>query len=141
LSTTEQTTTSGLVDFGTIESPMTYFMQCDNDGGYVNTCDWGSTGTFYGLMVIMEASISISGGNGTTPNIMGAVFCGAPTTNSKSQPSNGTIDNSDDITLQGSSMVAYNQAIIDKVANKSITTTTLTTTVVPGSWQQLSATP
>jgi hypothetical protein len=38
-------------------------------------------------------------------------------------------------------MVAYNQAIIDKVANKSITTTTLTTTVVPGSWQQLSATP
>jgi hypothetical protein len=139
LATTEQTMTKGLINFGDRTHPMTYYMMCDNDGGYVNTCDWGSTGTFYGLMVIMEASISISGGNGTTPNIEGAIFCGSPDYSGKTQPAVGTIASTDDITLQGNSTAAYNQAIIDLVANKSITTTTLTTTVVPGSWQQLSA--
>ena len=105
LSTTEQTTTSGYVTFGSRTSPMTYFMQCDNDGGYHNTCDWGSKGTFYGLMVIMEASIEISGGNGINPNIEGAVFCGSPAYNDKYDPPAGSIADTDDITLVGHSAV------------------------------------
>jgi len=131
MSTTEKTTTSGRVDFGTTDFPMTYFMQCDNDGLYSNTCEWGSTGTFYGLMVVMEAVIQITGGNGQQPCVVGAVFEGTPYVS-------GTTGSTSDITLTGSSTVAYNQAVIDKVKNYSITTTTLVTTIVPGSWQQLS---
>jgi hypothetical protein len=94
LATTEQTTTSGNVYFGTRTQPMTYYMVCDNDGrpqgselaGYQNTCDWGGTGTFYGLMLLMEARIEFSGGSANTPSLEGAVFCGVP-------GSDGNLDN------------------------------------------------
>jgi hypothetical protein len=151
LATTEQTTTSGNVYFGTRTQPMTYYMVCDNDGrpqgselaGYQNTCDWGGTGTFYGLMLLMEARIEFSGGSANTPSLEGAVFCGVP-------GSDGNLDNDlylnqhgdipahSDITLSGST-VAYNQAVIDAVTNTSLTTLTTITQIVPGSWQQLSA--
>ena len=123
LSTTEKTVTSGEVDCGTLAKPVIYFMQCDNDGLYSNTCEWGSTGTFYGLMVIMEASITLSNGDGVQPNIVGSLLCGCP--------------NSTDITIEDQSMVCYNQAVIDAVTNSALTTTTVVTTVVQGSWQEL----
>ena len=142
LATTEQTTSSGLVNFGSRARPMTYYMQCDNDGGYVNTCDWASQGTFYGLMVLMEARVEFSGSS-TRPSVEGAVFVGTP---APTPPSNFTqpsgradIPDGDDITLAGASTIAYNQAVIDACINKSITTTTQTVQMVPGSWQQLSA--
>ena len=40
--------------------PMTLYMVCDNDGYYTQTCNWGSTGQFYGLMILFEAGITIS---------------------------------------------------------------------------------
>jgi hypothetical protein len=137
LATTEQTTTSGKVDFGTRTKPMVYYMVCDNDGGYVNTCDWKSTGTFYGLMLLMEARIEFTGSNGTPPSVEGAVFCGVPSNNSYNNPNNN-IPSGSDITLNNAS-VAYSQAVIDAVTNKSLVTLTTITQVIPGSWQQLSA--
>ena len=142
IATTEQTTTSGLVNFGSRTRPMTYYMQCDNDGGYVNTCDWASTGTFYGLMVLMEARVEFTGSS-TKPSVEGAVFVGTPAptppTNFNQPSGRSAIPSGDDITLAGASSVAYNQAVIDACINNSITTTTTTVQIVPGSWQQLSA--
>ena len=152
LATTEQTTIRGNVYFGTRAQPMTYYMVCDNDGrdqsghlaGYQNTCDWGSTGTFYGLMLLMEARIEFSGGSATTPSLEGAVFCGVPgqdgaLVNDLYLNQHSDIPANSDITLSGASTVAYNQAVIDAVTNTSLTTTTTATRIVPGSWQQLSA--
>ena len=130
LATTEKTVTSGRVDFGTMTAPMVYYMVCDNDTLYSNTCDWGSSGTFYGLMVIMEACLRITGGNGTTPCVVGAVFNGTPY-------KSGTSESVNDITLTGASTVAYNQAVLDAIINTSIRTTTKVTQIVPGSWQQV----
>jgi len=125
LATTEKTVTNGLVDFGTLTHPMVYFMQCDNDGLYNNTCQWGSTGTFTGLAVIMEAALQITGGNdGTHANFVGSVMAGTPVT--------------PDITLSSNSSVCYNQAAIDNLpANLQSILRTLTTNTVAGTWQQL----
>ena len=133
MASTEKTVTTGKVNFGTLTTPMTYYMMCDNDGLYSNTCEWGSSGTFYGLMVVMEAVIQITGGDGTLahPSIEGAIFSGTPYVS-------GTTASTSDITLTGNSTVVYDQAVIDKVSNASITTTTTTIQAVPGSWQQLS---
>ena len=105
-------------------------MVCDNDTLYSNTCERRSSGTFCGLMVIMEACLEITGGNGTTPCVVGAVFNGTP-------HQSGTSESVNDITLSGASSVAYNQAVLDAVVNTSIRTTTTVTQIVPGSWQQL----
>ncbi len=100
LATTECTHSNGYVNFGSIASPMVYFMQCDNDNLYTNTCQWASTGTFYGLMILYEAEMQITGGNnGTTPNVMGAVLEGCP--------ANST-DTGTDLTLTGNSSICYN---------------------------------
>jgi len=40
LATTEKTVSNGEVDCGTLAKPMVYYMQCDNDGLYNNTCEW-----------------------------------------------------------------------------------------------------
>ena len=127
LATTEKTVSNGKIDFGTLLDPMVYYMQCDNDGLYSNTCEWASTGTYYGLMVIMEAAMQITGGNdGTHPNIVGSVMVGTPVT--------------PDIALSGNSSVCYNQAAIDNLpANLQSILRTNTTTTVAGTWQQLSA--
>ena len=132
LATTEKTATTGEVNFGTFTTPMVYYMVCDNDTLYSNTCDWGSTGTFYGLMVIMEACLRITGGDGVTPSVVGAVFNGTPY-------KSGTSPSVNDITLTGASTVAYSQAILEAIISTSIKTTTTVTQIVPGSWQQLPA--
>jgi Tfp pilus assembly protein PilX len=116
LATTEQTHINGLVNLGTLTSPMVYFMQCDNDGLYNNTFQYNGTGTFTGLMVLFEAPINFTSGN-----VVGAVLEGTPVNN--------------DITMSGSSSICYNQTAIDNCTSDSLRTTTVTT--VPGSWQQL----
>ncbi len=121
MSTTEKTTTSGLVDFGTLEQPMVFYMACDNDNLYTNTCVWNSGGTFTGLMVVMEAAITLGGGNnGIQPNLVGALFCIM------------------DITMSGNTSACYNQAVLERLQATAITQTTTRTTLVPGSWQELS---
>ena len=132
LATTEKTVTAGKVDYGTPTAPMVYYMVCDNDTLYSNTCEWGGSGTFYGLMVIMEACLEITGGNGVTPCVLGAVFNGTPY-------KSGTSPSVNDITLSGASTVAYSQSILDAIISTSIKTTTTVTQIVPGSWQQLPA--
>ena len=79
LATTEKTTTNGYVNMGTLTHPMVYYMQCDNDGLYSNTCAWASTGTFTGLAIVMEAALQITGGNDTLhANFVGSVLAGTP---------------------------------------------------------------
>ena len=123
LATTEKTVSNGYINFGTLTNPMVYYMQCDNDQLYMNTCGWASTGTYYGLMILFEASITISGNNGSSvPNIVGSVLEGTP--------------NATDITLSGSANICYNQTVIDNCTSDSLKTTH--TNTVPGTWQQLS---
>ena len=116
LATTEQTHINGLVNLGTLTTPMVYYMQCDNDGLYSNTFQYNGTGTFTGLMVLFEAPFNMTSGN-----VVGAVLEGTP------------VDN--DITMSGSSSICYNQTAIDHCTSDSLRTTTVT--AVPGSWQQL----
>ena len=97
------------VNFGTATAPMVYYMMRDNDQLYSNTCEWGSTGTFCGLMVIMEACLRITGGDGITPCVVGAVFNGTPY-------KSGTSPSVYDIVLTGASSIAYDQAVIDAVS-------------------------
>jgi len=129
LATTEKTVSNGFVNCGTLLNPMVYFMQCDNDNLYSNTCAWSSTGTYTGLMVIMEAPIVIGGaGNndGTHPTIVGSVMAGTPVAN--------------DITLSNNASVAYDQRVVENLpANLQTILRTNTTDNVPGTWQQLSA--
>ena len=130
LATTEQTHSNGYVNFGSIASPMVYYMQCDNDGLYSNTCQWASTGTFNGLMILFEAEINISGGNnGTNPNVMGAVLEGCPQASG---------DTGTDLTLSGNSSVCYNPTVINNIHLNSLTTTA--TQPVSGTWQELAGT-
>ncbi|MGD0999045.1 MAG: hypothetical protein ABR941_12125 [Thermoleophilia bacterium] len=123
LATTEQTHSNGLVNCGSLTQPMVYFMQCDNDGLYSNTCEWASTGTYTGLMILFEAAIEITGSS-SVPNVVGAVLEGTP------------VDT--DITMSGSADICYNQTVINNIGLDSIMTTTIQP--VPGSWQQLKGT-
>ncbi len=102
---------------------MVYFMQCDNDGLYSNTCEWASTGTFSGLMILFEADIEITGSS-SVPNVVGAVLEGTP------------VDT--DITMSGNASICYNQTVINNIGLDTIMTTTIQP--VPGSWQQLKGT-
>ena len=125
LATTEKTCTNGYVNMGTLTDPMVYFMQCDNDSLYSNTCVWASTGTFTGLAVVMEAALQITGGNDTLhANFVGSVLAGTPV--------------SPDITMSSNSSVCYNQAAIDNLPpNLQSILRTTTTNTVPGTWQQI----
>jgi hypothetical protein len=127
LATTEKTATNGYVNMGTLTDPMVYYMQCDNDGLYSNTCIWASTGTFTGLAVVMEAALQITGGNDTLhPNFVGSVLAGTPV--------------SPDITMSSNSTVCYNQAAIENLPpNLQSILRTSTTQTVPGTWQQITA--
>jgi Tfp pilus assembly protein PilX len=151
LATTEQTHSNGYVNFGTLASPMVYFMQCDNDGLYNNTCCWDSQGTYYGLMILFEAECWISGyvptdghsyshsanapsgtplGNdGTHPNVVGAVLEGCPS---------GGGDSGTDLTLSNNSSICYNPTVINNIDLNSILSTTIQP--VPGTWQELAGT-
>ena len=151
LATTEKTEFYGKVNFGNMTNPMVYYMMCDNDALYSNTMllgddgykhnDDGSLsndhtavaylGTFYGLIVNMEADMRIYTTTGnTTPCVVGAVFNGT-------EYINGTTESQYGVELDGAASVAYCQAIIDAVTDTAITTTTQVTQIVPGSWQQL----
>ena len=148
--TTEKTEIYGKVNFGSLTNPMVYYMMCDNDSLYSNTMllgddgythnDDGSLssdhtatpylGTFYGLIVSMEACMRIYSNTSTTPCVVGAVFNGT-------EYIQGTTESQYDLELDGAASVAYCQAIIDAVTDTAITTTTQVTQIVPGSWQQL----
>ena len=98
---------------------MVLYMVCDNDNYYTNTFEWGSTGTFTGLMVVMEAQVQLERcGTLATPSIVGALFCAF------------------DVTISGASSICYNQTVIDNVTQTDLTTKSRTT--VPGTWQELS---
>jgi hypothetical protein len=120
MATTEKIQTSGPCNFGSIAQPMILYMVCDNDNLYSNTCVWGSSGTFTGLMVLMEAQIQLTNGAGTlaSPTIRGALFSAF------------------NVTMTNASSICYNQTVIDNVTQSSITTKERTT--VPGTWQELS---
>jgi hypothetical protein len=124
LATTEQTHSNGLITFGSTTQPMVYFMQCDNDNLYSNTCQWNNIGKYYGLMILFEAEMNITAGN-----VTGAVLEGCPY---KSGSDSGT-----DLTMSGNSSICYNQAVIDNCTSDALKTTV--TQVVPGSWQQLTS--
>ncbi len=130
LATTEKTCTNGYINMGTLTDPMVYYMQCDNDGLYSNTCVWASNGTFTGIAIIMEAAVQVTGGNNgaswQTANFVGSLMAGTPVT--------------PDITMSSNSSVCYNQSVIENLPSnlQSILRTT-TTTTVPGTWQQLPA--
>ncbi len=78
LCTTEKTTVSGKINFGSRVKPMVYFYMCDNNGIYPQVVDWACTGTYYGLMVINESTINITNGVAGTPSVQGAIFAGCP---------------------------------------------------------------
>ena len=130
LATTEKTCTNGYINMGTLTDPMVYYMACDNDELYSNTCEWASNGTFTGIAIIMEAAVQVTGGNNgaswQTANFIGSLMAGTPVT--------------PDITMSGNSSVCYNQSVIENLpANLQSILRTTTTTTVPGTWQQLSA--
>ncbi len=132
LCTTEKTTASGNITFGSREKPMVYFFMCDNNGIYPQVVDWSCTGTYYGLMVINESTIRIRNGATGTPSVEGAIFAGCPY-----DPTYTSGLSKSDIVLEDRSSIAYNQAVVGAIATSSLKTTTLVTQVVPGSWQQL----
>jgi hypothetical protein len=132
LCTTEKTTVSGNVTFGTRDTPMVYFFMCDNNGIYPQVVEWGSTGTYYGLMVINESTIQITNGAATKPSIQGAIFAGCPY-----DPTNTPGLSKSNIVLEDASNIAYDQYVVGRIATSSLRTTVLVTETVPGSWQQL----
>jgi hypothetical protein len=132
LSTTEKTTVSGNIQFGTRDKPMVYFFMCDNNGIYPQVVAWACTGTYYGLMVINESTIRITNGVTSKPSVQGAVFAGCPY-----EPAYTPGLSMSDVVLEGGSSIAYDQYVVGKIATSSLRTTVLVTETVPGSWQQL----
>jgi hypothetical protein len=126
LATTERITTSGDIDFGTMTTdparPMTLYMVCDNDGLFTQTAQWGSTGQFYGLMILFEAGITLQNGNATKPAVVGSVL---------------TIGGDNGLRINNNAQIAYCQDVIDWVFFPTVSTSTVTQTV-PGTWQELS---
>jgi Tfp pilus assembly protein PilX len=126
LATTERITTSGDIDFGTMATspprPMTLYMVCDNDGLYTQTCNWGSTGQFYGLMIMLEAGIDLQNGNASKPAVVGSVL---------------TIGGDNGLEIMSNAQIAYCQDVIDSVFLPITSTSTITQTVA-GTWQELS---
>jgi len=128
--TTEMITTSGNVSFGTMvidayhpnPRPMTLYMVCDNDGYYTQTANWGSTGQFYGLMILFEAGITLQNGCATGPAVVGSVL---------------TIGGNNGLRLNNSAQIAYCQDVVDWVFFPTVSTSTVTQTV-SGTWQELS---
>ena len=133
LSTTEKTTVSGNIAFGSRIKPMVYFFVCDNNGIYPQVVEWTDTGTYFGLMVINESTIDFSDDTSLTyPTVEGAVFAGCPY-----DPTHTSGMSMSDIVLNDSCSIAYNQAVVGAIATSSLKTTTTVTQTVPGSWQQL----
>ena len=96
---------------------MVFYMACDNDNQYPHTTTWNSTGTTYGLMISFEAGFTI-----TNSKIVGAVMNGCP-------------NPSDQAIALSNSTICYNQSVINAIGLNSMKT--VSTNVVPGSWEQL----
>ncbi len=143
LCTTERTRTRGAVTFGSTTRPMVYFFMCDNNGIYPQVVDWGSTGTYYGLMIINESTINFWGDTTpSTPTVVGAVFAGCPYDPSRTSTTyrrgvQTTPMSQSDIVLQDACSIAYNQTVVGTISTSSLKTTTTVTQTVPGSWQTL----
>ena len=133
LCTTEKNTWSGNVQYGDRDHPMVFFYMCDNNGIYPQVCEYNGTGTYFGLMVINESTINVSSGSVSKPSIQGAVFAGCPY-----DPSYTSGLSKSDIVLEDSSCIAYDEYVVGKIATSTLKTTTTVTSIVPGSWQQLS---
>ena len=118
LATTEQTHVNGLVNLGTLTSPMVYFMQCDNDGLYNNTFQYSRHRHVHRPHGPVRGPIDI--------NIRHA----SSARSSKAPPSTTTSR------CRAARRICYNQTVIDNCTSDSLRTTTVT--AVPGSWQQLS---
>jgi hypothetical protein len=129
LATTEMVTTSGNIDFGTMvpggvenkPRPMTLFTVVD-DVYFTQTVNWGSTGQFTGIMILLEQGINISAGNLLKPAVVGSVQ---------------SIGGDGGVTIAGNAQVAYCQDVINAVKGVLRTTVTITEPV-SGTWQELS---
>lgn len=109
-------TTSGSAVIGNVAQPILLL-----ENGGTSNITLGSNGTFTGLMVNMDPApygvVTLPGGNGSTPDIVGAIYA------------NGNI------TFGGNTQVEYNPTAL---ANLQTTATTTSTNVLPGTWQELS---
>jgi Tfp pilus assembly protein PilX len=109
-------TTSGSAAIGTVANPILML-----DNGTTQDIDLGSNGTFTGLMVNMYGGVTLPGGNGSKNDIIGAIYA------------KGTV------TFGGNTGLCYNPAVLANAASglqSEIGTTE--TSVIPGTWQELS---
>jgi Tfp pilus assembly protein PilX len=113
LVTPGQITTSGSAAMGTVAAPMVLLQ----NGGATGAMSLGSNGTFTGLAINMDGAVNLPAGNGSTADIVGAVF------------STGSI------TFGGNTQVCYNPTVL---ANLQTTAASTSTNVLPGTWQELS---
>ena len=113
LVTPGQITTSGSAVMGTVAAPMVLLQ----NGGATGTMSLGSNGTFTGLLINMDGGVNLPAGNGSTADIVGAVFA------------------TGNITFGGNTHVCYNPTAL---SNLQTTATSTSTTVLPGTWQELS---
>jgi hypothetical protein len=111
-------TTSGSAAIGNVANPILLL-----DNGTSQDIQLGSNGTFTGLMVNMFGGVTLPGGNGSKNDIIGAIWA------------KGTV------TFGGNTGLCYNPAVLANVMSNTNLTSEITSTktsVVPGSWQQLS---
>ena len=113
LVTPGQITTSGSAVMGTVAAPMVLLQ----NGGATGNMSLGSNGTFTGLLINMDGGVTLPGGNGSTADIVGAVF------------------STGNITFGGNTKVCYNPTALSHLQT---TATSTSTTVLPGTWQELS---
>jgi hypothetical protein len=112
-------TTGGSAVIGSVANPILML-----DNGTTQDIQLGSNGTFTGLMVNMYGGVTLPGGNGSKNDIIGAIWA------------------KNTVTFGGNTGLCYNPTVLGNVMSSSNLTsevTSTTTSVVPGSWQQLSS--
>ena len=110
-------TTSGSAAIGSVANPILML-----DNGTSQDIQMGSNGTFTGLMVNMYGGVTLPGGNGSKNDIIGAIWA------------------KNTVTFGGNTGLCYNPTVMANVmSNTNLTSeiTSTTTSVVQGSWQQL----
>jgi len=111
-------TTSGSAAIGNVANPILLL-----DNGTSQDIQLGSNGTFTGLMVNMYGGVTLPGGNGSKNDIIGAIWA------------------KNTVTFGGNTGLCYNPTVLTNVmSNTNLTSviTSTTTSVVQGSWQELS---
>lgn len=116
LVTPGQITTSGSAAIGSVTKPVLLLGLNDNNGSSKNI-SLGSNGTFTGLMVNMDGGVTLPGGNGSQTDIIGAIYAVGS------------------VTFGGNTGLCYSPTVMQ---NLQVTAGTTSTTVVPGTWQELS---